>query len=160
MYSESAAVVHVDARGLQLRTERQTTCAGCSLKGGCGQYLLARDRDVLDLRDVDLGCQLLQSGVQAGDTVHISLESGQLLTLAGLFYAVPLAALLLATLAASWLGAGEPGLVLAAVVGLGVGIGCSRQLMARVRAGRGIGLRVALVAADDSAATNSEGSIR
>jgi sigma-E factor negative regulatory protein RseC len=136
MQSESALVASPDGKTLQLRTARQSSCSACSLKGGCGQYLLARQDALLELHSCELGEELRKQGLRAGEQVRISLAEGQLLLLAALFYALPLASLLLATLLAFWLGAGEGAVILAALAGLLSGIALTRQLLRTGRLGR------------------------
>jgi sigma-E factor negative regulatory protein RseC len=129
MLRETASVVSHDGHVLHLKTERRGTCSGCSLKGGCGQYLLARDNDLLDVPACESTRGLLEGELQSGEQVQIVLSEGQLLNLAWLFYGLPLLGLLLATLFARGLGAGEGMMMLLALGGLALGVYLSRLLL-------------------------------
>lgn len=158
MLSETASVVSSDGHSLQLKTGRQGACSGCSLKGGCGQYLLARPDALLDLQHCALEGDLQQGGVQGGDQVQISLAEGQLLLLAALFYVLPLAALLLATLLASLLGAGEGALMLTALVGLAAGVGVARRLLRSDEVRRRLSPQIRKVTGTAVSADRNDGS--
>lgn len=160
MLRELASVVRHDGPALVLKTERQGTCARCSLKGGCGQYLLARDRGLLEMQDCDLAGQWQKGALQPGEQVEVSLSGGQLLCLAGLFYGVPLLGLLLAALLAALLGAGEGVLMLATVVGLAGGVLLSRLLLNRdsIRSAASPRILRSASAASGAAAALADGS--
>lgn len=134
MLSESALVVALDDQGLCLQTRRQAACSGCSVRKGCGQYLLAQDRKVLQLDDAGLAQRLLAAGVQPGAEVIVSLGQHQLLQLVAVFHALPLAGLLLATLTTVLLGGGEGAAIAAGASGLLAGGLWSRRLLREVAA--------------------------
>lgn len=174
MLRETATVARHDGDTLHLKTRRGATCSGCSLKGGCGQYLLARDADVLTLQGCELsrpsqneGLQgsvsnsnVLHANVQIGDEVQISLSEGQLLHLVGLFYGLPLLGLLLFTLLATLLNASEGVLVLAALSGLGSGVLLSRLLLHSDDVRRSVSPQIHRLAAADARETLVHGSTR
>jgi sigma-E factor negative regulatory protein RseC len=115
MLNEPARVVAISGDRIQLKTARKSTCNKCSLKGGCGQYLLAPGEDTLWLP-----CAASQDGGQLmpGAEVVISMPEGTLTRLAALFYLLPLVALLLATLLASTFTSSELWLAASACAGL------------------------------------------
>lgn len=155
MLRETATVTRHDGQTLHLKTQRGATCSGCSLKGGCGQYLLARDADLLKLQDC-----LLHEEARIGDQVQISLAEGQLLQLVGLFYGLPLLGLLLFTLLATLLDTSEGVLVLAAMGGLGSGVLLSRLLLRSDEVRRTVSPQIQRLAAADANQTLVHGSSR
>lgn len=158
MLRETAAIACLDGETLQLKTERGAACAGCSLKVGCGQYLLMSDAELLKVRDCEVARPLLQEGLQVGDHVQISLSEGQLLQLAALFYGLPLCGLLLFTLLASLLEAGEGALILAALTGLATGVLLSRLLMSSASIRRSVSPKIHRMAAAGANETLAHGS--
>lgn len=133
MLSEPATVIAREGHHLCLRTSRQATCSGCSVRSGCGQYLLMPQDERLELSDCDPA--MLAALGNAGQ-VQVELAGDRLLLLAALFYVLPLLLLLLTTLLAVWSGLGEGGTMLAAAAGLAGGIVIARALLrnAAVRA--------------------------
>jgi sigma-E factor negative regulatory protein RseC len=129
MLCESATVVGIDGQELKLRSERSAACAGCSVKGGCGQYLLARPSDDLNLPSSTLISGSGAGGNPVGSKVQIELASGQLLQLAVIFYVLPLGTLLAATLLAWLFGGSEGQQAAAAFVGLAAGVLATRRLL-------------------------------
>jgi sigma-E factor negative regulatory protein RseC len=158
MLCETAAVVRHDGKSILLKTNRRDTCGGCSLKGGCGQYLLARDADCLELSGSDLPHQLLQEKLGVGDQVQISMDEGQLLRLVALFYGFPLLGVLLATLLASLARLGEGGVVLSALGGFGGGIVLSRLLAGSSGIRHRVSPRITRVPAQGAIHANSQWS--
>lgn len=128
MLSEKATIISSDAQGLQVQTQRRASCSGCSMKSGCGQYLLARDQDRLrlDTQAYDHDCR---HALQPGDAVLVGLEERQFLILTALFYALPLAVLLASVLLAAFVGLSEGMMAVAALAGLMAGFLLSRQLV-------------------------------
>lgn len=160
MLRETVSVISHDGNAVYLKTQRGSTCSGCSLKGGCGQYLLARDSELLKLQDCELTRPLLQQNLEIGEQVQITLAEGQLLQLAGLFYGLPLLGLLLLTLLATVFEAGEGVLILAALAGLAGGIALSRLLMRSNRIRRSVSPQIHRMAAAGATETLVHGSSR
>lgn len=158
MLRETASVASLEGQTLHLKTGRRGTCSGCSLKGGCGQYLLARDNDLLKMQDCEVTRQLLRDDLRVGEQVEITLSEGQLLRLTGLFYGLPLLGLLLATLLASALGAHEGVLVLLASAGLAAGVFLSRLLMRSEGIRRGVSPQIHRMDAPGVTETRINGS--
>jgi sigma-E factor negative regulatory protein RseC len=121
MLYESATVVGLQADNILLQTDRHSTCTGCTLKGGCGQYLLSRDRENLLLSRSSLVKVPDNVALQAGDHVQVTLASGPFLRLVAWHYLLPLAGLLLATILASFGDLPEPAVVIVGFTGLAVG---------------------------------------
>lgn len=153
MLAEAASVVARDGSTLRLQSSRHATCTGCSLKTGCGQYLLARTgrdsglHDVLTLTPLDESADDL-AACRAGDSVRIELPEGRLVLLAMCFYAVPLVLLLLATALTSWLAASEGVVVLGGLAGLASGCLLTRWLLARQALQRQFAPRVRRVSSE------------
>lgn len=124
MLTEPASILSREGNTLRLHTSRKASCSGCSMRSGCGQYLLLPQDDQLQ---VDACAQ--NALLQAGDQVQLELAEGRLLLLAALFYGLPLTGLLLGTLLAVLAAAGEGLTILAATVGILAGIGLSRWLL-------------------------------
>jgi len=121
MLCESATVVGLQAENILLKTDRQSTCTDCTLKGGCGQYLLSRDRDNLLLSRSALVDMAGSGALQAGDRVHVTLAPGPFLRLLAWHYLLPLAGLLLATMLASFWDLPELAVMFFGFTGLAVG---------------------------------------
>lgn len=129
MLSETATVVRLDAGSIQLKTQRLSTCSGCSLKSGCGQYLLSREQDQLCLSARDVAALADLDSLQPGSRVQLSMEPRQLLSLAAWFYLLPLGCLLVATTVAALLGLQDALVGLNALAGLCAGVLISRVVM-------------------------------
>lgn len=146
MLTEAASVLGRDGSTLRLQTSRHATCSGCSLKAGCGQYLLvsagrdSRQDQELTVNDLAGGDEV--AGCRAGDQVRIELSGGNLVMLAMCFYMLPLVLLLIATALGAWLGAGEGLLVLSGLAGLAAGCWMARWLLATQTGRRRFSLRV------------------
>lgn len=138
---ETAKVTGLDGQTIRLETSRKAACSGCSLKSGCGQYLLARGNDCLVLR----GDALSESGpgtLKQGATIRLSLQPVQLLKLTALFYLLPLLLLIAATLLATLTGLGEGNTILLALLGLLSGFLASRLILKSRAVGRSLSPRI------------------
>jgi sigma-E factor negative regulatory protein RseC len=108
-------------------------CARCAAGKGCGAGMLggeARARRVdATIRD--------SLEVGPGDRVQIALDPAELLQAAFVAYGVPLLAFVVAA-ASAWLaGWNEPATVVAALVGVVIGVAAARTYLARRRCLRG-----------------------
>lgn len=116
---EQGVVIHADAREVRIRVQRQTTCAGCTARSGCGSGALAAwfGRRPLEIRLPNT------AGLQAGDAVVLSMADQALVQVALLGYGLPLLGLLgLPLLWQGWFPASPEGLlILAGALGLGIG---------------------------------------
>ena len=119
MLTESARVVAVDADGIRVETVRQSACSSCRSQAGCGQKLLAEigQGQTFEI-NVSNPLQLI---IEPGDTVEVGVEEASFLQASFMVYLFPLLGLVLLALLADVLGAAEPVVVLAAILGLGFG---------------------------------------
>lgn len=131
MLFEPASVVETSPDTVRLQTRRSATCAGCSLKSGCGQYLLAPKDEILPLPRNTLTNSLTDDVLQPGTQVLVSLAPAQLMRLAFLFYLLPLGTLLSGTVVALLFGFGESGAILGAGAGLATGLLGARHALHR-----------------------------
>jgi sigma-E factor negative regulatory protein RseC len=155
MLSETATVVRLDAGTIQLKTERLSTCTGCSLKSGCGQYLLSREQDLLCLSARDVAARVDLDSLQAGSRVQLSMEPGQLLSLVAWFYLLPLGCLLVATTVADLLELQDTMAGLSALSGLCAGVLISRVAMRSRSTGASLKVVTATNATPASGQTNT-----
>jgi positive regulator of sigma E activity len=124
MLSEPAVVTAFQDGRLLLQADRARACTKCSLKRGCGQYLLGTGHAVtLSLPGEN------HAALQPGTEVRLAMPERSLLRLIACFYLPPLS-LLLGAMAFGWaLGLNELLQLFCAVLGLGLGIACSRVLL-------------------------------
>jgi len=105
------------------------TCARCASGRGCGAALLgASSKSRRIVAHVGSGIDL-----QEGDQVRMELESRGLLRASWFAYGIPLAAALIASAAAHFAGLRDPYTAVAALIGLGVGLGIARSRLRRTR---------------------------
>lgn len=123
MIEESGRVVDVEGGFAWIESERNSTCGGCSVRGGCGTGVIARALGPRRLR-----LRAINSiDVVIGDEVVIGIPESGLLRGSLAVYAVPLAALLGGALAGSgivtqWYPlAAEAGAIAGAAAGLVAG---------------------------------------
>lgn len=131
-YSEGRIVSlseRAPTRSAVLEVETVAACPRCAEGKGCGAGLIAgpgkRRRISASIADA------LQ--VQPGDRVSFVLAPEKLLQAAVVVYGYPLFAAVVGALAAYIAGLGDPGTVVAAVLGLGAGIGIARKTLTRQR---------------------------
>lgn len=154
MLSETATVVRLDAESIQLKTQRLATCTGCSLKSGCGQYLFSREEDWLRLPVRDVAALAEPGSLHPGNRVHLSMEPGQLLSLAAWFYLLPLGSLLAATTVAALLELQDVLAGLSALAGLCAGVFISRRVLRNRSSGACLKLVAGLDATQAADQTN------
>lgn len=125
MLTEAGRVVGLEGDQAWVETLRQSTCGACSARSGCGHGLLnsARPGSSRALVRARVGENLLGE-LQLQDSVEIALPEGSFLRAAVLMYVAPLAAAIVAALAAErWLVAGAAsGGDLATVLGAAGGL--------------------------------------
>lgn len=128
MISEQGRVVAVNGDSAWVRTIRAKACDSCSVRGGCGQKVLAsasggRANQVLVRNHL---------GARVGDEVTIAIEESALLRASLLVYALPLGLMLAGVVAGQqWLPGQDAGAITGALAGLGAGFGLSRLIQAR-----------------------------
>ena len=102
-------------------------CARCASGRGCGAALLgASNKNRRIVARVGPGIEL-----QEGDEVRMELESRRLLRASWLVYGIPLAAALITSAAAHFAGLRDPFTAVAALIGLGAGMGIARSRLRR-----------------------------
>lgn len=120
MLHETGKVIAVDADGVWVETLNQSACQQCRARHGCGQKLLAG-------AGAEFTCIKAMLPPEAGrmpavgDQVTIGIEEVALVRGALLSYGLPLLAMLVSVALAAQLEFGEPGLIVAAVLGLVAG---------------------------------------
>jgi sigma-E factor negative regulatory protein RseC len=103
-------------------------CKRCASGRGCGAGLLTAPRGP-QVVEVPVANGLV---LDVGDRVQLSLPPARLLRAAWLAYGLPLVALVLATVLASWIGRGQDGLtMLSAAGGLAAGLWLGRRALRR-----------------------------
>jgi positive regulator of sigma E activity len=129
MLVEPATITALVGGNITLHTPRAATCGKCSMKTGCGQYLLAGDRQTLSLPRNEINVGVPEAQLQSGTEFRLCMEEQAVLGFTLLFYLLPLAFLLGAALLATALGAGEAVTALSALLGLTSGFLCLPRLL-------------------------------
>lgn len=119
MIEEVVHVSRVEGDEVWVEASRQSACAACSAKKGCGQGAMS---DWMSGGSVELSV-VNPAGLKpnVGQSVVVGLEEGSLIKASVLIYLLPLVSLVVLALIARGLGAGEGVQVLAAIAGLFVG---------------------------------------
>ena len=132
MSKEKAEIQQVTDKGLRIIAHRPQTCSKCSLRQGCGQYLLRRsNRLVMDMVLEKLPGERMGSchKYSPGDEIELQLDEGRLTRLVFWFYGLPLACMILAVALGAVLGFPEISNMLLAVSGLVLGISTARHYL-------------------------------
>ena len=119
MIEENGRVVAVEAGAVWVESIRQSACESCAARQGCGQSALAKlgkqhtsHVKALNVNRLDL---------QVGDSVIIGVPENVVMTGTLIAYMMPLITMLLAALIADSFLFQELGVVIASVLGLGLG---------------------------------------
>lgn len=118
MITETGKVIAIKGDQVWVQTIRTSACQSCSARSGCGQKALAslsggRANQILVANTVN---------ARVGDDVTIGIDEQALLGASLHVYALPLGAMVLATIAGHNLGGGSDlGAMLGALAGLGGG---------------------------------------
>ncbi len=126
---EQGRVVGVDGYQARVRIERQSTCGSCSARSGCGSGVLS---EVLGRKVVEVS--IAHPGtLQPGDGVTLGIRDHALVAGAFMMYLVPLAGMVALPASLMFLApaVGEGFHLLAAVLGLAVGLGSVRIWLRR-----------------------------
>lgn len=91
MLEEQATVVGCEGEYVWVQTQRKSSCANCSVKGGCGTQVLAK---VWGNKVSQLKCLNTQK-LSVGDQVIIGIDEHALLSGSFLIYLLPLLLMLL-----------------------------------------------------------------
>lgn len=126
MIEEHGRVVDVDADGIWVEVHKQSACAGCSAKAGCGQRLVAEatagKRVVVCVENPN------RRPVAVDDAVVIGIAEGAFMKASLLLYLIPLLTLFTLAGLVSQTGVAEGFVILAALVGLLLGLGLVRLI--------------------------------
>jgi sigma-E factor negative regulatory protein RseC len=133
MLVEPAIVVARTDTDLELRVSPATSCSGCSLKNGCGQYLYAGPRKKLELGTGDCVFVGDPAAFQVGNSISVCIKESTVLELSLLFYLLPLLSLLLATVIATVLTTNESLVAIAAFAGLCCGFALLTRFLKQKR---------------------------
>ena len=118
MIEESARVVAVEDGAVWVETIRQSSCASCSAQKGCGHSVLARvSRQHTHIRALN------NRHCEVGDAVIIGVPEDVVLTGSLIAYLMPLLMMVIASIGADALGAGDGVTALCGLMGLAVGFG-------------------------------------
>lgn len=130
MLSEVVRIRALEGELIHLDSSRKAACGKCSLRSGCGQFLLGTDKQSLILarRQVRLEGEIPGNG----GTLQLGVREGVVTRLALLFYCMPLALLLLGTLAASLLTVNDAAIAMAGLTGLLAGLLLLPRLQAQL----------------------------
>ncbi|WP_286237120.1 SoxR reducing system RseC family protein [Neptuniibacter halophilus] len=105
MIQENGKVVQVDAHGIWVETQRQSACASCAARNGCGQKLLASvgegKRFIFRVNNPE------QLQVRTDDQVMVGIEEGAFMKATLFIYLVPLLALFIGAVVADALFGNE-----------------------------------------------------
>lgn len=116
MIEEQGRVVEIDSEGVWIEVSKQSACASCSARAGCGQRLLAeRSADKRVVICVENPSQL---GVAVDDQVVVGIAEGAFMKASLALYLIPLMALILSAGVADWLQAAEGIVAAAGLAGL------------------------------------------
>lgn len=129
MIEERGRVVSVEGNALWVETIRRSACGSCQARAGCGQALLqrlgggARQGFIRVLGD---------GSSRVGDEVVIGVPDTAVVRGSSLVYLVPLLSLFGFSLLAQAMGAGEPMIIIAGLVGLALGFTAIRWYTIRL----------------------------
>ena len=118
---EQVAHVHaIDQTTVWLDTIRLSTCNSCSMKSGCGQRLM---NQATDCRRSRIELPLPQDmALNVGDEVVLGIPQKAFIKASLLTFAMPLMIMLAFASLAQWGALSEPAAVVAALLGLGLGL--------------------------------------
>lgn len=129
MLYETGRVVAVEHDGLWVETLKQSACASCAAKAGCGQKLLAGYASSSNMTLIKAMFHGDNEQVWAvGDRVILGVDRHILVLAALISYVLPLALMILAVAAAQVVfnGASDVQAILAALIGLLLGAAAVR----------------------------------
>ena len=118
---EQVAHVHaIDQTTVWLDTIRLSTCNSCSMKSGCGQRLMNQATDCKRSR-IELPLPQDMT-LNVGDEVVLGIPQKAFIKASLLTFAMPLMIMLAFASLAQWGALSEPAAVVAALLGLGLGL--------------------------------------
>lgn len=129
MIEEVVQVSRIEGEEIWIEASRQSACAACSAKKGCGQGALS---EWTSGKAVELSVLNPNRVLPAvGQSVVIGLEEGSLIKASVMVYFLPLLTLILAAIVARFLGGSEGFQVLTGLAGLAVGFAAARWISTR-----------------------------
>ena len=131
MIEEQGRVLSIEPGAAWVETIRRSTCGSCQARAGCGQALMQR---------LGAGARqgyirvLTDQSLSVGDEVVIGLAETAVVRASVWMYAVPLLVMFVFALLAEAMAVPEPGIILAAFVGLAAGFALVRLHVGRQQA--------------------------
>ncbi len=116
MITESGRIVSIEEDCLWVETILRSACESCSAQKGCGQSMVAKWSGNTNLIRVLLNGRTSE-GLLPQDCVTIGIPERVVANGSLFVYMTPLVGMILALIAGGWVGVGELGSVLLAVVG-------------------------------------------
>lgn len=135
MIEEHGRVVDIDAEGVWVQVEKQSACASCSARAGCGQRLLA-EHGTSNKQVVICIAPSDALTVRVDDRVVIGIEEGAFIKASLALYLLPLLLLIVGAASAEALSLSEGWVVLSGGLGLVVGLGLVRFIARHWQRGR------------------------
>lgn len=123
MAIERALVLEVNGDQALIQTQRRSACQSCQLENSCGQGLVSK---MSSERSMELWLDN-KLGVQAGQTVTISIPDEGLLQASVLMFVIPLVLMVLVAGISMQLVGGDPAAIVGGVIGLLSGFYIARQ---------------------------------
>ena len=120
MIEQVAHVQAIDQTSVWLDTLRLSTCNSCSMKSGCGQRLMNQATDCKRSR-IELPIPQHMT-LNVGDEVVLGIPQKAFIKASLLTFAMPLMIMLAFASLAQWGALSEPAAVVAALLGLGLGL--------------------------------------
>ena len=137
MLEEQGRVVAIESDALWVETIQTSTCGACRARSGCGQRVLAGVLGSASTLRVSMGGRAPQD-FRLDQQVTIGIPDHVVVAGSLAVYLLPLLAMLVCAGAATRAGAGEPGAVLAALLGLLAGGALVRFFSWRARSNPGL----------------------
>ena len=128
MIEEQGRVAAVDGDSVWVETVRNSTCASCSARQGCGQHLIDLNRRYRTNRAFVYIKVSSQWPLSEGDRVMVGISENSLLRASALMYLLPLVTMMTGLWLASLFGVGDALMVLAVTAGLLLGFLPARKL--------------------------------
>tara|TARA_B100000780_G_scaffold195988_1_gene138323 strand:+ start:809 stop:1321 length:513 start_codon:yes stop_codon:yes gene_type:complete len=120
MIEQVAHVQAVDQASVWLDTLRLSTCNSCSMKSGCGQRLM---NQAINCKRSRIELPVPHNiALSVGDDVVLGIPQKAFIKASLLTFAMPLIIMLITASLAQWWANSEPLTVVAAIVGLGLGL--------------------------------------
>lgn len=133
MIEEHGRVLNVEPGAVWVETVRRSACDSCQARNGCGQSVLQRLGLGARQGFIRVLNEQVEHDCRVGDEVIIGIPENAVLHGSTLVYLVPLLALFVGALVAQAIGTGEPLIILASFLGMGIGFVAVRWHSHRLR---------------------------